>query len=69
MVDGEASLVMMVMILSKFPISAGCQNRVSGSELRFLVVAAQRNSFWKNVNPPVFLGRVASYRQRGRPRG
>jgi hypothetical protein len=30
--------------LLQIPVPAGCQNRVSGSELWFLVVAAQRNS-------------------------
>jgi hypothetical protein len=30
--------------LLQFPIPVGCQNGVSGSELGFLVVAAQRNS-------------------------
>ena len=40
MVDGEALVMTMAMILPKFPIPAGCQNRVFGSELRFLVVAA-----------------------------
>jgi hypothetical protein len=44
MVDGETLVTMMVMISSKIPVPAGCQNRVSGSESRFLVVAAQRNS-------------------------
>ena len=52
MVDGEVLVMTMAMILSKFPVSAGCHNGVSGSESRFLVVAAQRNSFWKNVEPP-----------------
>jgi hypothetical protein len=28
----------------QFPIPAGCQNGVSGSELGFMVVTAQRNS-------------------------
>jgi hypothetical protein len=30
----------------------GCQNKVFGSESRFLVVAAHRNSIWENVEPP-----------------
>ena len=54
MVDGEASVMMMAMILSKFPVLVGCQNEVSGSESRLLVVAAQQNSFWKNVDPLSF---------------
>jgi hypothetical protein len=40
MVDGETSMMMMM----KIPVSAGCQNGVSGLESRFLMVAAQRNS-------------------------
>jgi hypothetical protein len=38
--------------LLQIPIPAGCQNRVSGSESGFLVVAVQWNSIWKNVKPP-----------------
>jgi hypothetical protein len=38
--------------LLQIPIPAGCQNRVSGSESGFLVVAAQRNSIRENVKPP-----------------
>src|SRR3954463_14962202 len=68
-VDGDAFVMTMVMILSKFPIPAGCQNGVSGSESWFLVAAAERNSFWKTIKPPRFLGREESYRRRGRPRG
>src|SRR3954463_124907 len=69
MVDGEALVMMMAMILSKFPVLAGCQNRVSGSESWFLMVATERNSFWKNVDPPRFLGQGVTYRRRGSPRG
>ena len=32
MVDGDALVMLMAMILSKFPILAGRQNRVSGSK-------------------------------------
>jgi hypothetical protein len=42
--------------LLQFPVPVGCQNGVSGSESRFLVVAMQQNSIWKNVEPPRFLG-------------
>src|SRR4051812_2032191 len=69
MVDGEALVMMVAMILSKSPVPAGCQNGVSGSESRFLVEAARRNTFYKNVETPQFLGQEASYRRRGRPRG
>ena len=49
----RGSLVMtMAMILPKFLIPAGCQNGVSGVVSWNLVVAAKRNSFWKNVDPP-----------------
>ena len=44
-VDGEALLMMMAMILSKFLVPAGCPNRVSGSESWFLVAATEQNSF------------------------
>jgi hypothetical protein len=33
--------------LLQIPVPAGCQNGVSGSELRFLMVAAQRKSIWE----------------------
>jgi hypothetical protein len=33
--------------LLQIPVPAGCQNRVSGSELRFLMAAAQRKSIWE----------------------
>src|SRR4051812_42886923 len=68
-VDGDALVMMMAMILSKIPVPAGCQNGVSGSESWFLVAAVERNSFWKTIEPPRFLGRKATYRRRGRPRG
>jgi hypothetical protein len=42
--------------LLQFPIPAGCQNGVSGSESRFLVVAAQRNFIWENIEPSQFSG-------------
>src|SRR3954471_11437692 len=64
-VDGDA----LVMILSKFPVPAGFQNGVSVSESWFLVAAAERNSFWKTIEPTRFLGQKATYRHRGRPRG
>ena len=57
MVDGDALVMTMAMILSKFPVPARCQNGVSGSESWFLVAAAEWNSFWKLLNPPQFLGR------------
>ena len=68
MVDGDALLMKMAMILCKFHIPEGCQNGVSGSESWFLVAAAERNSFWKTFEPPEFLGQKATYRRGGRPR-
>jgi hypothetical protein len=38
--------------LLQFPVLVVCQNGVSGFELGFLVVAAQRNSLWKYIEPP-----------------
>ena len=55
--------------LLQFPVLAGCQNGVFGAVSWNLVVTAERNSFWKNVDPPEFLGQKATYRRRGRPRG
>jgi hypothetical protein len=33
-------------------IPAGCQNKVSGSESRFLMAAAQRKSIWEKTPSP-----------------
>jgi hypothetical protein len=52
MVDGEASCDDDGDDLLQIPIPAGCQNGVSSSKSGFLVVAAQRNSIWKNFYPP-----------------
>jgi hypothetical protein len=38
--------------LLQIPIPAGCQNGVSSSESRFLMVAAQRNSIWEKRRTP-----------------
>ena len=51
MVDGEALVMMMVMILPKFTIPARCQNRVSVVVSWNLVVDVERNSFWRNIEP------------------
>jgi hypothetical protein len=41
--------------LLQIPVPAGCQNGISGSESRFLMVAAQRKSIWeKRRTPTVF---------------
>jgi hypothetical protein len=47
MVDGDASVMMMAMISSNTPSRQGSRTGVSGSESRFLVVTAQRNSIWE----------------------
>ena len=65
MVDGGALVMMMAMILSKFPIPAGCQNGVSGSKSWFLMVATERNSSLENIEPPsVFRSRGNLYAHR-----
>jgi hypothetical protein len=63
--DGDKNLL-------QIPVPAGCQNRVSGFESRFLVVAAQQKSIWKNAEPPLLLGQrvyVGGRRGRGDDRG
>ena len=52
MVDGDALVMTMAMILSKFLVPAGCRNGVFGSESWFLMVVAERNSSLENVEPP-----------------
>jgi hypothetical protein len=52
--------------LLQFPIPARCQNGVSGSESRFLVVAAQWNSVWeKHRTPSVFRSKTLCRRKEG----
>ena len=53
MVDGEASVMMMAMISSNSPSRQGARTEFLVSAIGFLVVAAQRTSFWKNFEPPV----------------
>jgi hypothetical protein len=38
--------------LLQIPVPVGCQNGVSGSESRFLIVAAQRKSIWGKRRTP-----------------
>jgi hypothetical protein len=38
--------------LLQIPVPTGCQNGVSGSELRVLMVAVQRNSIWEKRRTP-----------------
>jgi hypothetical protein len=65
MVDGEASVMMMAMISSNSLSRQGARTEFSRSESRFLVVAVQRNSIWKNFEPPQFLGSGALCRRKG----
>jgi hypothetical protein len=56
--------------LLQIPVLAGCQNGVSGSKSRFLVVAAQRNSILEKRQTPMFSGqRVYVGGRRGRGDG
>ena len=52
MVDVEASVMMMAMISFESPSRQSARTEFLVPELGFLVAAAKRNSFWKNVNPP-----------------
>jgi hypothetical protein len=56
--------------LLQIPVPTGCQNRVSSSELWFLVVAVQRNSIWEKCQTPNVSGqRVYVGGRRGRGDG
>ena len=52
MVDVEALVMMMVMISSNSPSRQGARTELLVPGIGFLVVAAQRTSFWKNFEPP-----------------
>ena len=52
MVDGEALVMMMALISSNSPSCQGARTEFLVAGLGFLSVAAKRNSFWKNVEPP-----------------
>jgi hypothetical protein len=52
--------------LLQIPVPAGCQNRVSSSESRFLVVVVQRNSIWeKHWTPNPFRSEPICRRKEG----
>jgi hypothetical protein len=52
--------------LLQIPIPTGCQNGVSGSKSRYLVVVAQRNSIWeKRRTPDVFRSEDICRRKEG----
>jgi hypothetical protein len=57
--DGDEDLL-------QIPVPAGCQNGVSGSESRFLMVAAHRKSFWeKRHTPDIFRSEGICRRKEG----
>jgi hypothetical protein len=60
--DGDEDLL-------QIPIPARCQNGVSGSELRFLMVVAQRNSIWEKHRLPDIIMSGGICRREGRSRG
>jgi hypothetical protein len=55
--------------LLQIPISAECLNRVSGSESRFLMAAAQRKSIWEKCHLPDIIMSGDICRREGRSRG
>jgi hypothetical protein len=55
--------------LLQIPVPAGCQNGVSGSESRFLMVAAQQNSIWEKRCLPNIIESGGICRQKERSRG
>jgi hypothetical protein len=61
--DGDEDLL-------QIPLPAGCQNGVSSSESQFLMVAAQRKSFWeKRCLPDIFRSRgICRWKERSRKR-
>jgi hypothetical protein len=69
MVDGEASVMAMAMISSKSPSRQGARTEFLVPGLGFLVAAEQRNSFWKNVEPPGIFRSGALYSAKERSRG
>ena len=60
--DGDEDLL-------RIPVPTGCQNRVSGSESRFLMAAAQRKSIWEKRRLPDIMSSGGICRREGRPRG
>jgi hypothetical protein len=51
--------------LLQIPVPVGCQNRVSGSESRFLMAAAQQKSIWENAVSPILSRQRVYVGQRG----
>jgi hypothetical protein len=50
--------------LLQIPVPAGCQNRVSGSESRFVMAAVQRKSIWEKRRTPTPFRLEGIYRQK-----
>ena len=69
MVDGETSVMMMAMISSNSPSRQGGRTEFLVPELGFSVAAELRNSFWKNVEPPVVFRSEALSSQKEGSRG
>jgi hypothetical protein len=60
--DGDEDLL-------QIPIPAGCQNGVSGSESRYLMVEAQRKSIWEKRRLPDIIESGGICRRKERSRG
>jgi hypothetical protein len=60
--DGDEDLL-------QISVPAGCQNEVSGSESRFLMVAAQRNTIWEKRRTPNSFRSKDICRRKGGSRG
>src|SRR3954451_9593757 len=68
MVDGEALVMMMMMISSISPFRQGARTEFLVPGIGFLVVAAQRTCFAKSSEPLRDFSSRRSYRRMGRPR-
>ena len=69
MVDGGASVVMVMKISSESPSRQGARTEFPGSESRFLMVAAQRKSIWEKRRLPDLKSSGGICRREGRPSG
>ena len=65
MVDGEASVLMMAMISSNSPSRQGARTEFLNPEKGFAMAAALRTTFWKTIEPPLFLGQGLCVVERG----
>src|SRR3954471_11063100 len=68
MVDGDALVMMMALILYKFPSQQGARTEFLDPNLGFWWRRRGGTLSGKLSNPPWFLGRTTTYRRRGRPR-